>query len=72
MHQINKSNMVNDIILTLSLIISVSIVKLFMIITNLTSSQYESTIFFNTCFIMIKTIYFSLTALYKRKKVRLY
>ena len=71
-HRVNKTNMTNDIILTFSLIIAVSFVKFVMLVTNLNSSEHESAIFFITSFIMIKLIFFGLTRIWKKIKLRLY
>lgn len=66
-HEINKANMINDIILTISLAISVIIVKAVMYMTNIDTHEYEGMIFFIASFIMVKITYFSLTKLAHKK-----
>lgn len=56
-HEINKAGMYNDIILTISLIISVILVELGMYLTNMSDHEYNTVIFFIASFIFIKLIY---------------
>lgn len=56
-HEINKATMKNDIVLTLSLIISIVIANMIMYITNLNDSKYHTIIFFAIFFILIKILY---------------
>ena len=67
-HEINKASMINDIILTISLIISFIIVKSVMYVTKLNTLENEGIIFFVSSFIMIKIIYFSLTRLVRSRR----
>ena len=53
--EINKSHMINDIVLTISLIVSVIITKLIMSIGDVTENK--SAIFFILTFINIKVTY---------------
>jgi hypothetical protein len=71
-HHLNKYTMLNDIILTISLSVSVCVVKLFMILTELHGTQHDFLIFCVLSFIMIKTLYFSLTRLSKNIRRKLY
>ena len=69
-HEINKENVINDIILTVSLIISVLFVKFVMWITKLDTSEYENIIFFVSSFICIKLIYNIAMHNIVRKKIK--
>lgn len=54
-HEINKSNMINDIVLTISLIISVIIAELIITAGNVTDNK--AAIFFLLTFVLIKLTY---------------
>ena len=56
-NNIDKLKMINDIILTLSLIISVCLVRLLMSIFHANLSPYRNSIFFISTFIAIKILY---------------
>lgn len=54
-HEINKSNMINDIVLTISLIISIILVELIMYIGSVNENQ--TFVFFILIFVLIKITY---------------
>ena len=54
---INKEKMINDIVLTVSLILSVILVRIIMTFINADISQYKNAVFFISTFIVIKILY---------------
>ena len=56
-NNVNKEKMINDIVLTISLILSVILVRIIMTFMNVNTSQYKNAIFFISTFIAIKILY---------------
>lgn len=64
-HEIDKNNMINDIILTIALAVSIAILEL---ITHLFIIEFESFAYFISIFVLIKVFYNGLLkiSIYKR------
>ena len=56
-HEIDKNNMINDIILTLALVVSIVLTELTMLFTNFVDHEYETAIFLVLIFIFVKLTY---------------
>lgn len=62
-HEINKMNMINDIILTIALCVSITVLEL---ITHVFIIEFESFMYFILIFVLIKVIYNGLSRITKR------
>lgn len=56
-HKINKEKVLNDIVLTISLIVSVLLIRFIMHISGIENTDYRNAFFFVSSFICIKLIY---------------
>jgi hypothetical protein len=65
-HQVNKYKVAEDIALTISLILSVILVKFVMHLTGLETVRYDGIIFLCSCFVSIKAMYNLLKKLTKK------
>lgn len=65
-HSINKGNALNDMILTVSLILAVIFTELFMHATRICAGPYKVPSFFIVCFIFIKIVYHAMRAFLRK------
>lgn len=65
-HEINKNKMINDIILTIALCLSIAILELVMYIFLI---EFESFMYFILVFVLIKIIYNGLLKLSMYKRI---
>ena len=56
-HEVDKTKMKNDIVLTIALIVSLNLVRFCMHLFNLDANDYDAAIFFFFSFICIKITY---------------
>lgn len=66
-HEIDKQSMMNDIILTIALIISLAIVTVISHIIDLYESNYKLPVFAIITFILVKLFYNAIHHIYKAK-----